>query len=569
MLTDEEISRRARSVPLEERPVPRRSLAGIGSFLGIYGGEHIAATEFVIGALLVTWGVKAGELLIGLVVGNLLAASSYALVTAPIATDTRLTLFAYLRVVMGPWFQRAYNLVWGLVSVVWASSMLAISASSLKEVASLPVQLAWYPTSGATVLLTLVLAFVTVAVAAYGFRGVVKFSSLCVPWMVTIFFCGAVVSLPVLMNAAGMTSLGGPSGFLNLLESCVFTGAVPEGGRHLTWLHVAAFAWMCGFVYHVGLNDMSIFRYAKRTCYGWVGLYGMFLGHFFAWICAGAMGAAAALLLKTGLNQLDSGAVTGAVLGGAGLAAVIVAGWTTATPNIYRAALSFATFFPKWTLRRLSFFAGALIAVAACFPGVMRIDMIANAAALLVPPVGAICLVEHWLFPKLGLVRHWTLYRGRAVNGAGLVAWGLAALFALGGVLGQWMHPFFLPIPVFCVAAVSYPILAACWGARRLVPDEMRRDVDTVEARVAELAEEESPPQAEQDVLPSRQRLAGRLFRLCAYAALVTLVIVAVLCARGALTSAVFRHFAVVCTLVYFPTAYFADRLARAEVVIS
>ena len=90
----QEIERRAREVPEEERPVPSSKWAGIGSFLGIYGGEHIAATEFVIGALLVTWGVKAGELVFGLVIGNLLAASSYALVTAPIAVDTRLTLFA-------------------------------------------------------------------------------------------------------------------------------------------------------------------------------------------------------------------------------------------------------------------------------------------------------------------------------------------------------------------------------------------------------------------------------------------------------------------------------------------
>ena len=126
MWTKDEIETRAGAVPPEERPVPAGRLAGIGSFLGIYGGEHIAATEFVIGALLVTWGVKAGELLFGLVVGNLVAASSYALVTAPIAVDTRMTLFAYLRKVMGPWFQRVYNFTWGAIWVVWAASMLAI-----------------------------------------------------------------------------------------------------------------------------------------------------------------------------------------------------------------------------------------------------------------------------------------------------------------------------------------------------------------------------------------------------------------------------------------------------------
>ena len=549
MKAREEIERLARAIPEEERPVPPSKFAGFGSFLGIYGGEHIAATEFVIGALLVTWGVKATELLVGLVVGNILAASSYALVTAPIAVDTRLTLFAYLRKVTGPWFQRAYNATWGLISIVWASSMMAISATSLKEVFGLPVQLCWYPTSAGCVALTLALVAVTVAVAAYGFKGVVRFSSLCVPWMVAIFFCGAAVALPLLCAKTGFAGVRGAGDFLNLLEAHVFNGEVPAGAQRLTWVHVAAFAWICGFVYHVGLNDMSIFRFARSRHYGWVGLFGMFLGHFFAWVCAGVMGAAAAAALGVGLTQLDSGAVAGTVLGGAGLVAVIVAGWTTATPNIYRASLSFATFFPTWSLRRLSFLVGGVIALAACFPAVMRIDMIATLAALLVPPVGAMCLVEHWLFPRLGLVRHWNLYRGRKVNPAALAAWLTSTAFALAGMLGGWMHPFFLPIPTFVLAAVAYPLYAALMGARQAVADETRRDVDAVEARLAELAEGEG------DVgMTERKPQRGVVSLLPAFA-LAGLVILSVAVFCGMLSVETFKTIAFPLTLAYFALA--------------
>ena len=545
-MTDAEIDRLARAVPEEERPVPKSRFAGFGSFLGIYGGEHIAATEFVIGALLVTWGVKATELVFGLVVGNLLAASSYALVTAPIAVDTRLTLFAYLRKVTGPWFQRVYNATWGTVSIIWAASMMAISATSLKAAVGLPVQPHWYPTSGACVALTLALVAVTVVVSAYGFRGVVRFSSLCVPWMVAIFFCGAAIGVPMLARLTDFGPVEGVGGFLRLLEAQVFNGSVPAGGVHLTWVHVAAFAWMCGFVYHVGLNDMSIFRFARRSSYGWVGLFGMFLGHFFAWICAGVMGAAAACALKTGLAQLDSGAVTEAVLGWSGLFAVVVAGWTTATPNIYRASLSFATFFPKAPLRRLSFGVGAVIAVVACFPGVMRIDMIANAAALLVPSVGAICLVEHWLFPRLGMVRHWNLYAGRKINPAALLAWGLASVFALCGVLGNWMHPFFLPIPTFVVAGAGYLLLASLMGAKRPVPPEVRNDVDAVEARIVTLAEDAADATSD-----GRARGGGvvRPLRALAWASLAALVALSLFGAES------FRMTSVVCTAAYFTLA--------------
>ena len=56
----------ARAIPTEERPVSSARLSDFGAFLGIYGGEHIAATEFVIGALLVTWGVPVRELILDL-----------------------------------------------------------------------------------------------------------------------------------------------------------------------------------------------------------------------------------------------------------------------------------------------------------------------------------------------------------------------------------------------------------------------------------------------------------------------------------------------------------------------
>ena len=547
------IDEQALKIPAEERPVPASRLSGFSDFLGIYGGEHIAATEFVIGALLVTWGVRAGELILGLVVGNLLAASSYALVTAPIAVDTRLSLFAYLRKVTGPWFQRVFNATWGIISIVWAASMMAISVSSLKEAIGLPIQTQWYPTSGACVALTLALVAVTVLVSAFGFKGVVKFSSLCVPWMVTIFFCGAAVGVPMLAKATDFGAVNGLGGFFSLIDTRIFNGTVPPGVTRLTWIHVAAFAWMCGFVYHVGLNDMSIFRFAKRASYGWVGLFGMYLGHFFAWICAGVMGAAAAAVLKVGLHELDSGAVTAAVLGWSGLFAVVVAGWTTANPNIYRAALSFATLVPKAPFRTLVFGVGAVIALAACFPGVMRIDMIANAAALLVPQVGAICLMEHWIFPKIGFTRYWNLYLGKKINPAALGAWVLSSLFALLGATLGWMHPFFLPMPTFALAGLAYLVLAAILGARHPVPAERRAHVDAIERRVAELAETDE--REESAKAGPKGHAAARALRVLAYLALAALVIEAIF------NPTRFRLTAIVCTALYFLAALAAECL--------
>ena len=548
-MTHEEIERRAADVPVEERPVAASKLSGLGDFLGIYGGEHIAATEFVIGALLVTWGVRARELLFGLAVGNLLATCMYAFCTAPIAVDTRLSLFAYLRKATGPWFQRVYNVAWGVTSIFYAAAMTAIASTSLKEVFGLPVQLEWYPTSAGSVALTLALAAVTVFVAAYGFKGVARFSSICAPWMITMFFCGAAVSLPTLCRTTGFGPVGGAGDLLRLLETHVFTGNVPAGQEHLTWIHVAAFAWMCNLAYHAGLTDMSIFRYAKRKSYGWVGIYGMFVGHFFAWTCAGIMGATAAALAGKSLAQLDSGAVAGTVLGWTGLLAVVAAGWTTATPNIYRAALSFATFAPKASLRKLSFAVGAVIAVCACFPAMMRIDRLVNAVVLVLPSVGAICLVEHWLFPRIGFVRYWNLYCGRKVNPAALAAWLLSSAFVVVALKGGWMHPFFLFLPTFIIAGVAYVVLAGLWGARRPVPETVRRDVDAVEVRIAALAEQAAQRPQQQDVEGRRLR---RRFPMFGVLAAVMLGVLAV----GAICSPHrFKKASVVYTALYFAFA--------------
>ena len=71
-----------RAVPQVDRPISEKHLSSVGNFFGLYGGEHIAATEFVIGATLVTWGCSALTIILGLIIGNLLAMLSFTVFTA-------------------------------------------------------------------------------------------------------------------------------------------------------------------------------------------------------------------------------------------------------------------------------------------------------------------------------------------------------------------------------------------------------------------------------------------------------------------------------------------------------
>ena len=86
----------------DREPVSPDKLQSGSKFAGLFAGEHVAATEFVIGAFFVLHGVTARDLVWGLLLGNLLAVLSWTFVCAPIAVRTRLTLYWYLRTIAGP-----------------------------------------------------------------------------------------------------------------------------------------------------------------------------------------------------------------------------------------------------------------------------------------------------------------------------------------------------------------------------------------------------------------------------------------------------------------------------------
>jgi hypothetical protein len=54
-------------------PVSKDRLLGVGYFAGSFAGEHVAATEFVIGAMFVKWGATVQDIFLGLAIGNVLA----------------------------------------------------------------------------------------------------------------------------------------------------------------------------------------------------------------------------------------------------------------------------------------------------------------------------------------------------------------------------------------------------------------------------------------------------------------------------------------------------------------
>ena len=95
----------------EQEPVADDKLESPRHFAAVFAGEHVAGTEFVIGVAFIEFGASASDVLLGLLIGNALAVLSWTLICAPIAVQTRLTLYWYLRKIVGPGVTAMYNVL--------------------------------------------------------------------------------------------------------------------------------------------------------------------------------------------------------------------------------------------------------------------------------------------------------------------------------------------------------------------------------------------------------------------------------------------------------------------------
>lgn len=448
----------------ETQPISPNKLQPARAFAGSYAGEHVAGTEFVIGALFVSWGVGAGDILVGLLLGNLLAVLTWGLLTAPIATETRLTLYAYLEKIAGKGTIKLYSVVNGILFSVLAGAMITVSASAVRILLDIPPQVDWFPSDFRFVLVALFVGAVVVFMAVKGFKKLAAFAEVCAPWMILMFIIGALFLLPALIESTpGITSISSFSDFYTIANESIWVRTSNEVG----FWHVAAFAWVANLAMHGGMGDMTLLRFARYSRYGFFSALGMFIGHYMAWICAGIMGAGAAIILGTAITNLDPGAVAYQALGTCGIIAVIIAGWTTSNPTIYRAGLAFSSLNPKWSREKSTIVVGVVTTIIACFPFVFsQLLGFVGIMGLMMAPVGAIIVAEHWIFPRIGLTRYWSQYKGNNTNWAAIITW-LTAL-ALSYVLEQSgvLHLFFLLIPIWIYSTIVYCLLSISMGAK-------------------------------------------------------------------------------------------------------
>ena len=462
----------------EREPVTEDKLQPGRYFAGLFAGEHVAGTEFVIGATFVSWGVNAFDIFVGLLLGNLMAVLTWTFICAPIAVRTRLTLYWFLRKVAGPIVTTIYNVCNAFLFCILAGCMITVSASAVRVPLGIPPQTQWIPTDFRFVLVVLVVGAVVVALAILGFKRLSQFSVVCSPWMFLMFIAGAIALIPT----AGV-DIHSWNDFWQVATKYIWTGVSPSGEKPISLWHVAAFAWICNLAMHGGMSDMAIFRYARSSAYGLYSAFGMFLGHYLAWICAGVMGAMAALMLKKNIAELDSGAVATMALGLSGILAVMLAGWTTSNPTLYRAGLALQAVTPGWPRWLVTLIAGTVTTIIACSPFVFtKLLNFVGIYGLLLMPLGAVAFTEYWIFPKIGLTRYWIEKKKMDMNWPALLSWVISIAVAIVLERAGILHLFFLFIPVWIMTSVLYIVLSMFMGARD-VPADATETILTAESK--------------------------------------------------------------------------------------
>ncbi len=544
----------------EQLPIPSHKLHDWTHFAGLYAAEHVAATEFVIGATFVALGAKTMDILVGLLIGNILAVLSWTFIAAPIAVDTRLSLYTYLNKIAGDSMTKLYNGANVVIFTVISAAMVTVSASAVRFAFDIPAQLNWYPTNLWFILIVFGVGTVVVFITIYGFDAVSEFSGICAPWLFVMFTSGALVLLPALsLSVLGKPLPAGWDDLIALGNQSIWTGVDSNGEPGIGLMEVIGFAWAANTITHFGLIDMALLRFAKKKIYGLATSTGMMFGHYVAWIAAGIMGAGAAVILGKSIVELDPGDVAYYALGWSGFVIVIVAGWTTAITNLYRAGLAAQAIFSKHSRRKTTLTVGMVAIAVACFPFVFsQILPLLTYAGLLVVPVGAIVFAEHQLFPRLGYTRYWSSYRQLTVSTPAIASWALGLVFGFGLNVLDVLSFFYLFVPTWVFTILVYTVLAGRYGAKQAYPEAEKQEKMYNEAVVAyQRHQAEKEPASVQDNTTLSKGLRG----ISVAVLLISLVLAGVVLFGSSDESTYLEHrdtfyrYAFVCTVLYFVTA--------------
>jgi len=205
---------------------------------------------------------------------------------------------------------------------------------------------------------------------------------------------------------------------------------------------------------------LSVFRFAKKSWYAVASGAGMYVGHFMAWLCASILYAYQLHLDPTDTNVLP-GPLAYRAAGLTGLICVIIAGWTTANPTIYRAGLAFQAIVPKWSRFTVTLITGAIATIAGMFPAIaMKLLGFVALYGMLLMPMGAVIFVDFWLIKKFGLQSNYAEISKKHFNLAAGLTWFITLGACWWLVWTGRIEIYFVSLPGWFFAAALYIVLS-------------------------------------------------------------------------------------------------------------
>ena len=201
---------------------------------------------------------------------------------------------------------------------------------------------------------------------------------------------------------------------------------------------------------------------------------------------------------------------------------------------------------------------GIITTIIACFPFVFsQLLGFLGIMGLMLAPVGAIIVAEHWLFPKLGFTRYWSKYQGNNTNKAAMVTWLLSLGVSYTLVVTDVLHMFFILLPIWIFATLVYSGLASMMGAKETYPEAdaaEQKELARKEAEVVYLSSATSSDKAtSNNDVPAEAKLAKYIswaaLAACAYMGVMSYITQDIETVRTWLIAP---------TLVYFFTATYA-----------
>jgi NCS1 family nucleobase:cation symporter-1 len=370
----------------------------------------------------------------------------------PIAIGKRLTLYYQLERIAGGSLVKFYNLINGLLFCFLAGAMITVSASAVGIPFGInyevPAETFGLGAPSFTMLVVLV-GVVIAAVAAGGYSTVARFANIAAPWMIIIFAACGIVSLAQ-MGATSWPAISEGKFWSDAIE---FVQA-KDGAQEFGFWKIVVFAWLCNGAMHFGMADLS-----KSPASGWAPSIGMFLGHYMAWIAAGLLLAAQIKLSQD--TTANPGALAWGALGWTGILCVVIAGWTTANPTIYRAGLAFQGIFTKSSRIAMTLVAGTIATIAGAFPNLSaQLLGFVGTYGTVLGPMGAVIFVDYWLMKRFGLQDEYAQENGSSINVAVLVAWLLPVIVGLYLIFWQGIFAAYAVIPCWVACGVIYLALS-------------------------------------------------------------------------------------------------------------